>query len=348
MINPRMIILAREARGYTQNELSDLLGIAQGTLSKIEKGLQQPLNETMNKIAVQLHFPLAFFEQSDNIYNPDLIYYRKRISIGKKQILVVEALMNIIRMNIQRLLESVELPENKLINWSVEDNGSPEEAAMYLRQYWGLPKGKIENLTKVLEDNGVIIIELDLNSDKLDGISMFTEYGQPIIFISNKIPGDRQRFTLAHELGHLVLHIGKMIDQSRDEEKEAMSFAGELLMPQKDFTSSYENIDLRTLAHQKVLWSVSMAAILYRYKALGLISDSRYRYIWQQMSSAGYKRNEPVMIAKEQPSLIREIISIHQKSLGYSKEEIARILHITEEEIEKLYFHNGSNLRILK
>jgi Zn-dependent peptidase ImmA (M78 family) len=348
MINPKMIVLAREARGYTQNELSELLGIAQGTLSKIEKGLQQPMAETINNISSKLNFPVAFFEQSDNIYNPDLIYYRKRISVGKKNTLMVEALMNIIRMNIERLLESVELPENKLINWSIEENGTPEEAAIYLRQQWGLAKGKIENLSKLLEDNGVIIIEIELTSDKMDGISMFTEFGQPIIFISNRIPGDRQRFTLAHELGHLVMHIGKMIDKDRDEEKEAMNFAGEFLMPRKDFLSTYENIDLRTLAQQKSFWLVSMAAILYRYKELGLITDSRYRYIWQQMSSAGYKRTEPIAIAREQPSLMREILNIHQKNLGYSKEELAHILNITEEEINRLYYQNGSTLRILR
>ena len=345
-----MIILAREARGYTQNELAELLGIAQGTLSKIEKGIQFPSDEFIDSITEKLSYPKTFFEQEDKIYNPDLIYYRKRIRVGKKQIIKVEATMNIIRMNIERLLKSVDVPENNLINWNIEENGSPEEAAIFLRQKWNVPKGRIDNLTKLIEDNGIIVVEIDLGAEKMDGISMFTTANQPIIFINYSIPGDRQRLTLAHELGHLLLHLGKIINIERDEEKEAMRFAGEFLIPRKEFTNRFETVDLKMLANQKSYWLVSMAAILVKCKEMGMITDNQYKYIWQQMAMLGYKKREPfeLTVPKEKPKLVQEILEIHQKNLGYSKNEISSMLNIAESDMENLYYQDNSKLRIIR
>ena len=349
-INSEMIILAREARGYTQNELSELLGIAQGTLSKIEKGIQFPSDEFVDSIVKKLNYPRSFFEQNDKIYNPDLIYYRKRIRVGKKQIIQAEATMNIIRMNVERLLQSVDVPENKLLNWNIEEHGTPEDSAIFLRQQWNVPKGRIDNLTKLIEDHGIIVVEIDLEAEKMDGISMFTTSNQPIIFINYNITGDRQRLTLAHELGHLILHLGKIISIERDEEKEAMRFAGEFLIPRKEFTSSFETVDLKMLANQKSYWLVSMAAILVRSKETGMITDNQYKYLWQQMAMLGYKKREPfeLTVPKEKPTLVQEILEIHQKNLGYTKNEISRMLNITEVEMDNLYYKDNSKLRIIR
>jgi Zn-dependent peptidase ImmA (M78 family)/DNA-binding XRE family transcriptional regulator len=348
-VNGSMIVLAREARGYTQIELAELLNIAQGTLSKIEQGILAPSQEILDALKEKLLYPTTFFEQQDKIYNPDLIYYRRRIRVAKKQILKAEALMNIIRMNVERLLQNVDIPEINIINWDVDENGSPDQAAIFLRQKWGLPKGRIENLTKLAEDKGIIIVELDFGTEKMDGISMFTTANQPIIFVNTNIPGDRQRLTIAHELGHLVLHLGKIIDIGRDEEKEAMKFAGEFLMPAKEFTKNYNNIDLRFLAQQKSYWLTSMAAILYRYKDLEMISDNQYKYLWQQMSALGYKQREPyeLNVPKERPALVKEILDIHQQQLGYSKDEIATMLNLFKTDIDNLYNLNPS-MRVLR
>lgn len=345
-----MIILAREARGYTQIELAELLGIVQGTLSKIEKGIQSPSEEFMTSISSKLNYPRSFFEQNDKVYTPDLIYYRKRMTAPRKQILRAEATMNVIRMNLDRLLKSVDIPDVNLVNWNVEEDGSPDDAAIFLRQKWNLPKGRIDNLTKHVESNGIIIIGTELGVDKMDGISMFTTSNQPIIFINANMPGDRQRLTLAHELGHLVLHLGKKIGNERDEEKEAMHFAGELLMPKSEFVSRFEPLDFNSLANQKLYWLVSMGAILVRSKHLGLITDNQYQYLWKQMAIKGYKTKEPyeLNIAKERPSLVNELLEFHQKTLGFSKSELSIVLNISEKEIDNLYYPKDTNLRIIR
>lgn len=345
-----MIVLAREARGYTQKELSDLLGITQGTLSKIEKGIQTASFEGITNISNILKYPLSFFQQEDNIYNPDLIYYRRRIAVKKKTLTKAEANLNIVRMNIERLLSSVELPDNNLFRWDINVNGTPEEAAIMIRQKWNVPKGKINDITKVIEDNGIIVIPFDFGDNKFDGLSMYTTNNEPLIFYNNKLPSDRQRLTIAHELGHLILHFGQMIEIERDVEKEAMSFAAELLVPSKEFKSIIESVDLRILANQKVYWKVSMGSLLYRCKYLNIITENQSRYLWQQMSMLGYRTREPkeLNFPAETPTLLNEIIEKYIEDLDYTKNEIASLLNINEDDLQDFYLKSASRLKIIR
>lgn len=349
-LNSKMLVLAREARGYTQKELSELLGITQGSLSKIEKGIQKPSIENLEKLCDVLNYPENFFSQQDNIYNPDLIYYRRRIAVKKKILLQAEAKINIIRINIEKLLSSVDLPEENIFQWDIEKNGSPEEAAIVLRQKWRISKGRIDNLSKLIEDNGIILIPFDFGADKFDGLSMYTTTNQPLIFFNTKMPGDRQRLTIAHELGHLILHFGKIIDIERDVEREAMKFASELLVPEKEFKSTIETCDLRTLANQKLYWKVSMGSLLFRCKALNLITDNQYRYLWQQMAFLGYKTKEPkeINVDVEIPTLLTEIIEKYSDELEYSKDELATLLNINNDDLQEMYFKKETRFKIIR
>lgn len=80
-INPEMIVLARESRGLTQKELAENIDITQGALSKIEKGLQTPLMENLEKIAFKLNYPLSFFEQSNKVFSFFPLIASKRVTL---------------------------------------------------------------------------------------------------------------------------------------------------------------------------------------------------------------------------------------------------------------------------
>ena len=292
------ITLAREARGLTQKELSQRLDIVQGTLSKIEQGLQNASDDFLRKLSDILSFPINFFSIDNKIHSPDVIYFRKRLVLPKKVTMKVEAKMNIIRIVVERLLKNVDLVEPEIPNWDVSENGSPTKAAQFVRSKWKIPKGRIDNLTSILEQKGIIIIPLDFESSKIDGISMLTEKAYPIIFLNNVMPNDRQRLSLAHELGHLILHFGKIVAQDRDLEKEAFEFASEFLVPGQEFKNISSPIDLRFLANQKLYWKVSMASLLYRVSDLGLATPNQLRYLWSQISALGYKTVEPSVLPK--------------------------------------------------
>ena len=344
-INREILKLARDSRGLSQKDLSLKLGIKQGTLSKIENEFLSADENLVNQVANILNYPISFFYQKRDV---QLVsgHYRKKITLPQKEVRKQQSKMTILEWHLEKMVESIELPEANLPKWDCNFDGNPEICANYLREYWKIPRGRIENLTKLIEDNGIVVIPMDLG--KLDGLSIYTQSGIPVIFTNRATSGDRHRFNLAHELGHLIMHFRQKIDESRDIEDEAHSFASELLIPSREIKPHLVKITIEKLAELKRYWKVSMQAILVKaYKQLSLLTQNQYHYLWKQMSYLGYRKKEPVFIPLESAHLVREIIDLHLNDLEYSKSELSTLLNITEKEFDTLYLHKGSNLRIL-
>lgn len=345
-INHRMIQLARESRGYSQTELAELIDVPQGNLSRMERGDIGIKLEHLEKLCTILNYPIAFFYTNKQIATTDT-HYRKALTIDQKTKLKAEALMNIYKFNVEEMLQSLDIENNVPI--ITDDEISPEKVAKYLRGYWGLAKGSIDNLSDVIEKNGVIIIQIDFETDKIDGRTLVTETGHPIIFINKSASGDRQRFTLAHELGHVVLHINRMSNFVRDEEDEAFAFASEFLMPFSECQYDLnDKISIEKLADLKRIWKISMQAILYRGQKSKLISYNRCRYIWSMINAKGWKKREPIDIPKETPTLIDRMIKVFINDLEYSREDLSKILNLNRNELDERYFSKTTNkLRIV-
>jgi len=346
--NSQMLILARESRGITQKELVEKLSIEQGTISKIENGLLSVNEDLLQKLSKVLSYPMSFFFQKDKLFNPTVHFYRKRVSIPGKVLKKAEARMNISKMNLDRLLTSVDLTNQNLISWNVDLDGSPEKAAQYLRSYWNIPKGPISNLVRLAEDHGIIVTYLDLDSEKLDGLSVFTDDNHPIIFLNDIMPNDRKRITLAHEIGHLVMHFGKKIGKYRDIEDEAWEFAAEFLMPKKEIFEELIRPDLSKLLDLKKYWKVSMRAIVVRARKLNTITQNQYKYLLIKMNKEYGAKSEPYVVPEERPSLIQEMINLHYEGLGYTENELSSFLSINVDELKEIYFNERKNLRILQ
>ncbi|WP_315821350.1 ImmA/IrrE family metallo-endopeptidase [Paraflavitalea speifideaquila] len=251
--------------------------------------------------------------------------------------------MTIAEWHLISMLDEVELPEAKLPKWDVVEDGNPAICAKFLRDFWRIPKGRIANLTKYIEDNGVVIIALDLG--ELDGFSTFFNGSIPVIFVNKNLSPDRYRLTVSHELGHLVLHFGNKIGLDRDLEHEAYEFAIEFLIPENNVRPYLTRLTIEKLADLKGYWYVSMAALLKYANTLGMVTGNQYRYLWTQIGSLGYRKKEPVNIPSETPGIINEIISAYLSDLGYSKEELASTLHISVPELERVYLHSRVKLK---
>ncbi len=345
-----MLILAREARGFTQKELALKIGIEQGTLSKIELKLLAFPEKYYDLLCNILDFPLSFFFAECNQFRSNAFYYRKKLQTPQKILQQAEAQMNICKMHIETLFRSVELSQVNLPIWDVEEYGSPELCANHLREFWRIPKGKIDDLTKIIEHNGIMVIAIDLPNLKIDALSIFTKHNQPIIFVNKSISADRQRFNIAHELGHLIMHFAKPVGIDRDVEAEAMLFASTFLLPKNEILPHLTQLNLVKLADLKKYWKVSMAAILMRAKKLHTITDNQYQYLWKQMAANGYKLEEPVFFQKEKPFLLKNMIDIHLKELNYSEDELANIFHLHLHEFKRIYFEPNPNslFRVIK
>lgn len=348
-INHKMIEIARISRGYNQSELAEKIGVEQGTLSKIETGLLKPKDDIIDKLCNVLEYPISFFAENVTVLSPLITHYRKRKSLTNTKLDIIEYNIYIRKHFIKKLLKSANIP-NKIFHISPEDH-DPEDIARIVRQKWNVPRGPIKSMVTLLESIGVIILQIDHNDEKLDGEMIPDENKLPVIYINKNLSGDRQRFTLAHELGHLIMHCGSYIPNIDDAEREANYFASEFLMPADDIRYQLpETLSINQLGDLKRYWKVSMAAIVRRARDLNVIEDSRYTSLNVQLSRAGYKKKEPDFdVFPDKPSIIKQLINIHLNDLGYSIEELAEYLSISVNEMKAIRdFYSDTVVKLVR
>ena len=323
-INYKMITIAREMRGYTQSEMSKSIPkLSQGNLSKIEKGIINVTEEAIEKIACFLQFPISFFYEQYAFPPFSDVYYRKLISTSVKKIAQLEATFSAIMFAVDNLLSSIDIPDYNIPELDIDNGITAKEIARRVRYVMGIQDGCIDDLADTLEKNGIIVIEIDTLVDKFSGMSLRSQNGTVIIFLNGNMTSDRKRFTIAHELGHIVMHI-PFVDraESRNIEAEANLFAGEFLMPYKDFRKdissqlTYGRLDLL-----KAYWKVSKQAILYKAKEEKLIDQNKYTSLLIQLSMNGERRVERGTVIFQEPKLLKKIKDVFFDELEYTQEE---------------------------
>jgi Zn-dependent peptidase ImmA (M78 family) len=196
-----------------------------------------------------------------------------------------------------------------------------------------LPSGPARDLVKVIEDAGGIVIPYDFGTAKIDGASQYIPPLPPLFFINVNIPGDRWRFSLAHELGHMILH-----DTPRpDMEKEANRFAAEFLMPEVDISPYLGSLTFNKLLDLKIYWKCSMQSIVKRAKDIGAIPERTATYLFKQLSKAGYRTKEPGEFEREKPTLLSKLLGLHLNTMGYTVSNMCDLLGIYPDDFNALY-----------
>jgi Zn-dependent peptidase ImmA (M78 family)/transcriptional regulator with XRE-family HTH domain len=300
-----MLTLARESGGLTQGGLSESTSVSQSKISKIEDGLLSPSDEDVKAIAHALNRPIEFFYQVGKPTSSAVSFYRKTTSLPSSTFKQCNAQMNIRRLEIQSYVRGRTLSKLPIPYLPLEKFGSPSAAAQELRKQWKLPVGPVKNLTSFVEAAGCVIVHFEFETKKLDGLCLWTEGDIPFIFLNRQFPAGRMRLTLAHELGHLVMHRAP----HENVENEAWEFAAEFLMPAAAIGRDLYPLNLGTLADLKRKWGVSMQAIIQRAEALGKTSERYSRYLWMQMGKSGYRIQEPYddTMEREEALLVREL-----------------------------------------
>lgn len=335
--NPRMLVLARESRGLTQKELADKLTVAQSFISKIESGLCDASESLLEIISQALDYPVSFFCQTDAIYGygSACIYHRKRQSVPAYVLRKLIAEMNVLRIQVTRLLSGTEVEhENKFHRMDiVEFDGNAEHVASLVRRSWGMPPGPIDDLTASIEMAGGIVVKCSFGTNKIDAMSQWLPSLPPLFFMNAEVTGDRLRFSLAHEVAHVIMHQVP----TNNMEVEADRFAAEFLMPKVDIRPFLKPLSLPRLATLKSYWKVSMAALLKRATDLKTITPRQKNYLWTQMGKQGYRLKEPVDILSEEPTVLEDIIDVHRQELGYTISELSRLVASHEQEFRTRY-----------
>lgn len=334
-----MITVARESRGLSQLELAEKLSVSASHMSRIEQDFIEVGTHHLKSISAVLNYPEEFFYQEGETLPPALAL-RKRNIVAQKVLLPIEAQVNIYRLTIEKLIKAISYSDINLPVLDIEKLGSPAEAARKLRKLWKIEKGAIDNLTQVLEDNGLFLINFDFNTERVDGMSILADNKFPIIFSNKRSLGDRQRFTLAYELGHLVMHLQTNPSFTRDISHEANEFAAEFLMPEKDIKGDFKDgVNLNVLADLKRKWKVSMQALLYRANDIGEITDNQKRYLINLFNSMNIRRREPAEldIPRENPMKLRDMITNYKNKQRLNVKQLALFFNSAEDEFLSKY-----------
>ena len=339
-VNPEMVVLARQSRGVSQTELADMLLVSPGWLSKVEGGLKAVPGEKLLRIAEALDYPTEFFLSRSRLYGPGVsdMFHRRRRNVPAKILDKNQAQMEIRRLNLARLLSSVDIGEIEIRTFDLEEfDGRVQDIARAVRASWHLPRGPVTDVTRAIEQARGIVIPLDFSTRRIDATSVWPPNMPPLFFMDPHSSGDRLRFSLCHELGHIVMH---QDSPSPYMEEQADQFAAEFLMPEEDIRPYLTNLSLERLATLKPYWKVSMAAILMRARDLGEVTPRHAKTMWVEMGKAGYKRREPmeVDIPVERPALLQEITGVYSNDMGYTLSDLANRLRLHEHEICQMYF----------
>lgn len=317
--NPALLKLAREERGFSQKELAQKLCIQQSSVCKYEAGALIPSDDTIRSISKLFGYQSTFFFQDDLPVYSGLIFHRKRTSLSAKKRMSIEAEARLRAIDVLHLFKWKDLKSNII----PRENRKPEEMAQALREHWNVNDGPIENLTKLLEDNNIVILSFKFDAEELDGFVLNVDN---IVCIAMNNDGgfspDRQRFTMCHELAHALLHQNVFPDKTI--EGEADRFAAEFLAPQKAIESDLAwPMTFERLKQLKSKWKISMASLIYRAHKLGKISDAIYRRIMMYMSSHGFRKHEPDCgLVPETPSLLNNMI---QEFLTETQDALSRL-----------------------
>ena len=323
------LTLARQYHGLTKKMLAEQLGVSTRSISFYENNELFSLSEeTEERLVSGLGFPLEFYS-GDPLAQPtrETASFRAmaRTSARRKDAVLARGAFG---YQLDEWLESkFRLPQPDFQTMIGED---PQTAAQSLRGHWQLGDNPLGNLTHLLESKGVRIYSLhDSIQDRGRATFAYSDWynDRPFIFVNPRMSTERIRFTLAHELGHLILHDNEAVD-SKLVEKEADAFASNLLMPADDVLAHAPRaVTITGIIGLKKRWGVAAIALVVRLHQLNLISDWMYRSTCADMSQRGYRTHEPEGMPKETSSLLLKVFQ-HLRQQGVTKADIAKELYI--------------------
>lgn len=310
---------ALQFREKKMTELADETGISKQSLSLYANDGNVPPFDNVIKIARALDFPTDFFMSEDLCTaSTGNTYFRSQASATKKSRNAQKIKLEYVSKMYEVILNYMNVPELNIPDTSAinvpEDIANVdsdravneiEKLAKLVREHWNLGNGPIDNLQYALQSNGIIVTGFrDVDTD-IDAFSQqITIDGKVVYIIALAIgskPIERLRFDMAHELGHILMHMWgeDNEDISKDEfnarEKQANMFASALLLPNETFSKSVSayptNIDYYLALKKK--WKVSMQAMMYRARQLNIISTNQFQYMMRTMSKNGNRTYEP-------------------------------------------------------
>lgn len=307
---------ARTAAGLSLRDAGERAELSAMAISKFERGEATPTSSTLLRLARALGVRVEFFLRPDTV-SLEQPEYRKRASLGAKQLAAVEAhildraerFLELLQIFPAPPVEAFRVPDG--VAPSVESYDDVEAVAVAVREAWNLGHDAIPSLADTLEERGLLVLASDVDAGgKFDGLAAEVG-GWPLVVVGASWPGDRQRFTMAHELGHLVL-AGRLASHL-EEEKACNRFAGAFLAPRSavvhELGERRRRIEPRELLDLKHAYGLSMAAWVFRARDVGVLPPAAAESMFRSFTTHGWRRREPGdPVSPEVPQLFERLV----------------------------------------
>lgn len=314
----------REARHFnkkTIGEIAEMLGVTKQMVSKYENGKASPSVKAIFVLAKELGFPQDFyFTKNKYPIKSRGTFFRSYLTTTQAEKRPAGPMKDYVAVIRDYLNNYLDFPK---LDWDiVGKHFSPEDYAIYVRKKWDLGDKPIVDMVNLLETHGFIISKVDFNSNRIDAFSSSVEVGKNkyyLVFLEgSNYSFYRQQFSLAHELGHWLLHNGKHPQQDKDlhkeMENEANQFASAFLMPDNAFreTLATEANDINYYVSLKRFWNVSIGSMIMRARVLGIISFDEYVSLQRKISYRRWRKEEPLddIKAATNPVALKQAIEL--------------------------------------
>lgn len=317
---------AREARALSMEDLAESVGVTRQSISKYERGIISPSMEILQAISCKLSIPIDFFYKDEvrTKAGNSPLFFRSKAKIPKKvkvackyQVKWADEVKKLLENYVNFVAIQIPTIDSDYTDLSSSDI---EELALQIRKDWGLGSAPIKDLIGILENKGVIVSKFSVNDNcPFKGIDAFSSWrdGTPfILYHPIQKSAVRTRFSILHELGHLIMHSSIAEEDSIKKDvvdladTQADRFAAAFLLPATSFPNDIHGTSLAALEIIKRKWGVSFSTIIKRCEDLNLFSDNQINYLRRQMTTKKYWYKEPLddVLSMREPEMLRDAV----------------------------------------
>lgn len=278
----------RKLRAFSQQKLADLVGVSKQMISKYEKGLSIPSSSLLIKLAKSLNLDLDYFF-SPSLVELGPVNFRKKSRLSIKRLDAIkeeikQKLSNYLEVeNILQIDNEFDIPVQKRKLNSLKE---VSDLVLKIRKEWKIGLDPVHNITQLLEDQKIKVIEIEEEENLFDGLATLVDGRYAVIVVNKSFPIERKRFTLLHELGHLILDLPEC--SVGEEEDFCNKFASEFLFPRvsvlREFGHQRENIALPELIEVQKKYGISIQAIVFRLVDCGILSKHRQTLFYKKIN----------------------------------------------------------------
>lgn len=320
---------ARQSAGLPMRQLAEKAGVSAMAISKYETGKSTPSSGVLLSLSKALNVPVEYFLRTEQVELKE-IEYRKHTKLPKKLLRQIEGdvIEQVERyLELEHVFPTLPIKPFKIPDGMpdrINDYAEIEDVADRVREAWDLGTNPIPELTDTLEENGIKVFQTKLfHGNRFDGLAA-TVNDMPIIVVGEEWPGDRQRFTLAHELGHLLMK-GRLSD-ALDEEKASNRFAGAFLVAKSVVFNELGRhrrwLEPQELCVLKKVYGLSMGGWMHRANDLGILADIHYQTLVRMFRARNWHKKEPCEdYPREKTQLFTQLVyhALAEDLIGESK-----------------------------